>query len=40
VITAGGDCAVDIAPIAAARARYGEELTVLWIDAHPDVYSP
>ena len=40
VITVGGDCAVDIAPIAAARARYGEALTVLWIDAHPDVYSP
>jgi len=40
VITVGGDCAVDIAPIAAARARYGDQLTVLWIDAHPDVYSP
>lgn len=40
VITVGGDCAVDIAPIAAARARYGDRLTVLWIDAHPDVYSP
>lgn len=40
VITAGGDCAVDLAPIAAARARYGDELTVLWIDAHPDLYTP
>ncbi|MFC5834025.1 arginase family protein [Nonomuraea insulae] len=40
VITIGGDCAVDIAPIAAAHARYGDALTVLWIDAHPDVYSP
>lgn len=40
VITVGGDCAVDIAPIAAAHARYGDLLTVLWIDAHPDVYSP
>ena len=40
VITVGGDCAVDIAPIAAARVRYGDMLTVLWIDAHPDVYSP
>jgi arginase len=40
VITVGGDCSVDIAPIAAARARYGEALTVLWIDAHPDVFSP
>ncbi|MFF4617118.1 arginase family protein [Nonomuraea jabiensis] len=40
VITVGGDCAVDIAPIDAAHARYGDALTVLWIDAHPDVYSP
>jgi len=40
VITVGGDCSVDIAPIAAARTRYGDALTVLWIDAHPDVYSP
>ncbi|GAA2406054.1 arginase family protein [Nonomuraea africana] len=40
VITIGGDCAVDIPPIAAAYARYGDALTVLWIDAHPDVYSP
>ncbi len=40
VITIGGDCAVDIPTIAAAHARYGDALTVLWIDAHPDVYSP
>jgi arginase len=39
VVTAGGDCGVDLAPIAAARARYGEELTVLWFDAHPDCYT-
>ncbi|OLF16215.1 arginase family protein [Actinophytocola xanthii] len=40
VITVGGDCGVDVAPIAAARRRFGDELTVLWIDAHPDVYGP
>jgi arginase len=39
VITAGGDCGVDLAPIAAARARHGEALTVLWFDAHPDCYT-
>ncbi|WHT15625.1 arginase family protein [Crossiella sp. CA-258035] len=39
-ITVGGDCGVDLAPIAAARQRYGDQLTVLWIDAHPDVYGP
>jgi arginase len=40
VLTVGGECSVDIAPVSAARARYGEALTVLWIDAHPDVYCP
>ncbi|WP_433325147.1 arginase family protein [Spirillospora sp. CA-294931] len=40
VITVGGDCGVDLAPIAAARARYGDRLTVLWIDAHPDLFTP
>ena len=40
VITVGGDCGVDLAPIAAARRRCGDELTVLWIDAHPDMYGP
>jgi arginase len=40
VVTVGGECAVDLAPLSAARARYGDELTVLWIDAHPDLYTP
>lgn len=40
VVTAGGDCGVELAPIAAARARYGSRLKVLWIDAHPDVSTP
>jgi arginase len=39
VITAGGDCGVDLAPIAAAGARHGKALTVLWFDAHPDCYT-
>lgn len=39
VIIAGGDCGVDLAPIAAAAARHGERLTVLWFDAHPDCYT-
>lgn len=39
VITAGGDCGVDLAPIAAAGARHGETLSVLWFDAHPDCYT-
>jgi arginase len=39
VITAGGDCGVNLAPIAAAGARHGRALTVLWFDAHPDCYT-
>ncbi|GAA1867974.1 arginase family protein [Asanoa iriomotensis] len=40
VFTAGGECGVDLAPIARARARHGDDLTVLWFDAHPDLYTP
>ena len=40
VLTVGGDCGVELAPVAAVRARHGDRLTVLWIDAHPDVSTP
>ncbi len=40
VITVGGDCGVDLGPLASARAQYGDDLQVLWLDAHPDVNSP
>jgi len=40
VLTIGGDCLVDLAPIAYLNKRYVGELGVLWIDAHPDVQSP
>jgi len=40
VLIAGGDCGVELAPVAAARARHGDRLTLLWIDAHPDVSTP
>lgn len=39
VVTVGGECSVDLGPLGAARQRYGDDLTVLWIDAHPDVYA-
>ena len=40
IVTLGGDCLVDIAPIAYLSERYGDDLTVLWVDAHPDVMGP
>ena len=37
VVTIGGDCLVDLAPIAYLNKRYSGKVGVLWIDAHPDV---
>lgn len=37
VLTIGGDCLVDLAPIAYLNKRYGGDMGVLWIDAHPDI---
>lgn len=36
----GGDCLIDLAPMAYLRERYGTGLGVLWIDSHPDVIGP
>lgn len=38
IVTLGGDCLVDLAPIAYLNRKY-RKLGVLWIDAHPDVMS-
>ena len=40
ILTLGGDCLVDLAPIAYLNKRYGGKLGVLWVDAHPDVATP
>jgi len=37
IVTLGGDCLVDLAPIAYLADRYADDLAVLWVDAHPDV---
>ncbi|MDP9813949.1 arginase family enzyme [Rhizobium tibeticum] len=37
ILTIGGNCLVDLAPIAYLNKRYNGRLGVLWIDAHPDV---
>ncbi|MEO3867869.1 arginase family protein [Nonomuraea sp. B12E4] len=39
-VTAGGDCGVELEPIAAALRRYGDRLAVVWFDAHGDLNSP
>lgn len=40
VVTVGGDCGVDLEPIADAVRRYGERLAVVWFDAHADLNTP
>jgi arginase len=40
IVTLGGDCLVDLVPIAFLAERYGDELAVIWVDAHPDVMGP
>ncbi|MET0236839.1 MAG: arginase family protein [Kibdelosporangium sp.] len=40
VLTIGGDCGSDVAPIGVARFRYGDGMGLLWFDAHPDLNTP
>jgi arginase len=40
IVTLGGDCLIDLAPIAYLNRRYRGNLGVLWVDAHPDVLTP
>ncbi|SDJ45501.1 arginase family protein [Streptomyces indicus] len=40
MVIVGGDCAVDLAPIEAALAAYGDRLALVWFDAHADLNSP
>ena len=39
IVTLGGDCLIDLAPMAYLNRRYDGKLGVLWVDAHPDVMS-
>ncbi|MCO5970133.1 GNAT family N-acetyltransferase [Actinoallomurus soli] len=39
-VTIGGDCGVELEPIAAAARRYGDRLAVVWFDAHGDLNTP
>lgn len=40
VVTVGGDCGVELEPVAAAVRRHGDGLVVLWFDAHGDLNTP
>jgi arginase len=40
ILTLGGECAVSVAPFTELARRYGDDLAIVWIDAHPDVGTP
>ena len=40
IVTVGGECSVSVAPFSELARRYGDDLAIVWIDAHPDVGTP
>ncbi|MED4761434.1 arginase family protein [Priestia megaterium] len=40
IIVFGGDCGVELSPIAYLNDKYDGDVAILWVDAHPDVNSP
>src|SRR5829696_7348035 len=40
IVTVGGECSVSVAPFSELARRYGDDLAIAWIDAHPDVGTP
>ena len=40
IITLGGDCLVSQAPFDYLHGKYGSDLGIIWIDAHPDISTP
>lgn len=40
ILTLGGECSVSVAPFAVLAEKYGDNLAVVWIDAHPDTDTP
>ena len=40
LLTIGGDCGVEVAPISYLNQRYDGSITVLWFDAHGDLNTP
>ena len=40
IATFGGECSVSVAPFSELARRYGDDLAIVWIDAHPDVGTP
>lgn len=40
LLAVGGDCGIELAPVAHTVARHGDSLAVVWFDAHADLNTP
>lgn len=40
IVTLGGDCLVNLAPVSYLNQAYEDDLAIIWIDAHPDIMTP
>jgi len=40
ILTIGGDCGVEIAPVSFLNKKYDQSLAVIWLDAHGDLNTP
>jgi arginase len=40
IVTLGGECSVSVAPFAHLTAKYGDDLAIVWVDAHADCTLP
>ena len=39
IITLGGDHSISLSTVASSVEKYGDDLTVVWVDAHPDLHT-
>ena len=40
IITLGGNCLVSQAPFSYLKEKYGDNVGIIWLDAHPDISDP
>ena len=40
IITLGGECSASVPPFAYLAKKYGSDIAIIWVDAHPDVDEP
>ncbi|MEL6381227.1 MAG: arginase family protein [Cyanobacteria bacterium J06626_18] len=40
ILTIGGDCGVEIAPVSFLNQKHSKDLAVIWLDAHGDLNTP